>query len=154
MDYHERAHQATNEDISIGTATCIFLAEYEDEVKGTAMERIFNHVRAFYETVVEKMIAKFPYNDQTLADLALLDPRKRSTIASTVRLCKLFMSADPSRIDEVVQQFLAFCVTPDHQFPPSSKEAAIDHFWDAMSNVNAVTETCKSIYFLFSHTQM
>lgn len=130
--------------------------------------RYFSHVRAFYETVVEKMIAKYLYNDQTLVDLAFLDPRRRSTITSTVpivRLCKRFMSEDPSRIDEVVQQFLAFHVTPDHELPPfdSSKEAAIDHFWKAMSNVNAVTDlstlTLKNWqnlqkYFLSSHAQM
>ena len=102
-------------------------------------------MRAFYETVVEKMIAKFPFHVQTLADLAFLDPCRRRSLASTypiVRLCKRFMSEDPSRIDEVVQQFLTFRVTPDHQLPQLdfSKEAAIDHFWEAMSNVHAVTD--------------
>ena len=61
IDYHDRAHQVANKYISIGTASRIFLAEHKDEVKGTAVERrFFSHVRVFYETVVEKMIAKFP----------------------------------------------------------------------------------------------
>lgn len=90
-DDYEKAHKV---DISIGTAT----------LKGTAMERFF----PCGKTVVENMIAKFLYNNQTLVDLALLDPPKRSTVASTVpivRLWKGFVSEDPSRIDEVVISF-------------------------------------------------
>ena len=41
IDFNDRAHQVADDDISIGTATRILLAEHEDEVKGTAMERKF-----------------------------------------------------------------------------------------------------------------
>ena len=119
------------QDISFGTATQSLLTDLEDEVMGTAMERrFFDYVRAFYEAVVEKMIAKFPFHDEILSDLAFLDPRKHTTVASTlpiIRLRKHFLSEDPNEIDEVV-----FCVAPYHQLPSfDPTEEAIAHFWAA-----------------------
>ena len=83
---------------------------------------------SIYEAAVEKIIAKFPFQDQALSDLAFLDPcnRMNSTQLSVFRLCKSFMMEDPREIDEVTDEFLSFRVAPDHQLPsfdPSSLAA-------------------------------
>lgn len=37
-------------------------------------------VRGFYEKVVDKMLAKFPFGDTTLQDIAFLNPKMKHKI--------------------------------------------------------------------------
>ena len=63
-DYHSRQNQLTDDALAIGTEMQLFLSEFEDEIEGTVIERkFFSSVRLFYETVVSKMLAKFPHGD-------------------------------------------------------------------------------------------
>ena len=39
IQFHDRNHQVSNEELFIGTATHLLLAEIEDEVVGTIIER-------------------------------------------------------------------------------------------------------------------
>ena len=55
------------------------------------MERkFFSSVRLFYETVVSKMLAKFPHGDKTLSDLSFAIGAK-STPQGIVQLCNRFI---------------------------------------------------------------
>ena len=46
----------------------------------------------FYETAVSKILAKFPFSDETIKELAFLDPRNRekTTTAGLVALANRF----------------------------------------------------------------
>ena len=94
INYHDRNNQLSNDTLAIGTETLLFLSEFEDEIEGTAIERKFFSVRVFYETVVSKLLAKFPHKDNTLSDLSFIDPnnRAKSNPRGIIRLCNRFMT--------------------------------------------------------------
>ena len=53
----------------------MLLIEESDELEGTAKERnFFLSVRKFYVECVRKIIAKFPFSDNVISDLGMLDP--------------------------------------------------------------------------------
>lgn len=50
--------------------------ELEDDIVGTRKDvGFYSSVRTFYETAVSKILAKFPFADETIKKLAFLDPR-------------------------------------------------------------------------------
>ena len=73
----------------------------------------------FYETVVYKLLAKFPHKDKTLSDLSFIHPnnRAKSNPRGIIRLCNRFMTDVPEEIDAVVEEYRAFCVAPGGQLP-------------------------------------
>ena len=75
---------------------------------GTAIERrFFNTVRTFYETCVAKMIEKFPFNDNTIQELAFLDPRNRdkTSLNGSVQLANRFVSYSTDKLDSLNMEF-------------------------------------------------
>ena len=146
VDYRNQDKQVSNDELGIGTSTRLLLTgELEDDVVGTHIEREFySHVRAFYETTVSKMLAKFPFSDSTMKELAFLHPRNRSktTIAGIVNLTKRFTSFTSDDIDSVVMEFQDYRAVPDEQLPSirDQDSAAIDHFWAQMAQVKSVTD--------------
>ena len=44
---------------------------------------LYRRVRGFYQAFVEKMLKKFPFKDQTLKDLLVLNPEKKLFISTT-----------------------------------------------------------------------
>ncbi len=151
LDYKDRGNQLSNDSLAVGTETLLFLSEMEDDIEGTTMEKkFFVSVRLFYETVVSKMLAKFPLKDKTISDLSLLDPRCRVKVSSSsvVRLAKRFLTDDPDEIDAIVAEFLVFQVAPDHQLPSSdhTADAAIDHFWSMVAKQKAIGDLLSLAY--------
>ena len=140
VDYADRSNQVTDDGLGIGMATRLLLAENEDEVAGTQLEKkFFSAVRLFYVTTVAKILAKFPFKDQTLQDLKLLDPRKRVdiTAASVIRLCKRFHKRTPEELDNILQELNDYCVMPEQQLPTVNcdEEGVLDQFWLSMSHI-------------------
>ena len=82
FDYENTASQVSDDELGIGTATRLLLIEESDELEGTAKERNFLSVRKFYVECVRKIIAKFPFSDNVISDLGMLDPRKTQNFLS------------------------------------------------------------------------
>ena len=104
INYEDAANQVGNDELGISTATHLLLVEKEYEVAGTHLERnFFSGVRRFY---VAKIIVKFPFKDQTLADLKILDPRRRMevTAASIIHLCNRFNKHTPEELDDILSE--------------------------------------------------
>ena len=90
--YLKKSNQISDDELGIGTAGRLLLIE-EDAVTGTRLEsEFFSVVRLFYEKTMAKILAKFPFQDQILHDLKILDPRKRTEVntSSVVRLANCF----------------------------------------------------------------
>ncbi|KAI6647465.1 hypothetical protein LOD99_12461 [Oopsacas minuta] len=51
------------------------------------------------------------------------------------------MATTSEEIDQIIQEFVAYKITPDNQLPSYNPTdiAAIDHFWSAMSRLEVVT---------------
>ena len=90
MEYADASNQVGDDELGIGMAARLLLIEKEGEVGGTQLEKnFFSVVRLFYQKTVAKILDKFPFKDETLADLKVLDPRNRMEVtpASIIRLC-------------------------------------------------------------------
>ena len=73
MLYSERSNQVSDDELGIGTAGRLLLIEEEDAVTGTRLEsEFFSAVGLFYEKIVAKILAKFPFQDQVLHDLNMI----------------------------------------------------------------------------------
>ena len=147
IDYLDRNNQVVDEDVGIGTSTRFLLCgELEDEVIGTVIEdRFFSSVRSFYEVSVTKMLAKFPFPDDTLKELAFSYPRNHAMSFSTtgiVNLATRFTSFSADDIDCLLMEFRDYHVAPDHQLPAfvPSDDAAMDHFWAAMGELRVIND--------------
>ena len=147
IDYLNQNNQVSNDELGIGTSTRLLLCgELEDEVVGTVTEsHFFSCVRSFYEASITKMLAKFPFSDNSLKELAFLDPRNRSVTSVTgiVSLASRFTSYSTDEIDTLTMEFQDYRVAPDNQLPgfTSSQDVAVEHFWASMAEQRAITDS-------------
>ena len=123
----------------------LLCGEFEDEIVGTRVEkRFFSHVCEFYETAVSKILAKFPFTDPNIKELAFLDPRNRDQCSSTglIRLATRFTTFDSDEIDTLVMEFRDYRATSLTDLPDfdPNESVAIDHFWANMAAIHSVTD--------------
>lgn len=142
IDYMDRNNQVVNEELGVGTTRLLLCG---DEVVGTRTEvRFFEYVRTFYETSVSKILAKFPFSDSTIKELAFLDPRNRDKCSRNgiLQLASRFTSSTADDIDDLTMEFSDYRAASDDQLPKFDPEevAAVDHFWAAMSEIHTVTD--------------
>ena len=148
VHFLDRSKQVLNDELGIGTSTRLLLVgELQDEVVGTALEKdFFLHVRSFYETTVSKMLAKFPFSDGTLKELAFLYPpdRSKTTITGLMHLAKRFTSFSVDDTDNLIMEYRDYRACSDEQLPTVGSldqgSAAIDHFWYEMAQLKSVTD--------------
>ena len=147
IDFCDKSNQLSDDELGIGTSTRLLLCgELEDDIVGTRKENpFFERVRTFYETAVSKILAKFPLGDDSLKELALLDPRNRNktTTVGLVAQANRFTSFTPDEIDELVMEFRDYRAMPNEELPivATSEDANLDHFWAALGDVRAVTDS-------------
>ncbi len=147
IDYKNRSCQLDDSELGVGTSTRLLLCgELEDEVIGTRIEvRFFEHVRLFYETSVSKMLAKFPFSDNTLKELSFLDPRNRDKCSrvDVLQLASRFTSFNVDEMDDLTLEFSDYRAARGDSLPEFDhhKVAAIDRFWAAMSHLKAVADS-------------
>ena len=148
LTFTDRNIQLNNDEFGIGNSTRLLLCgELEDEIVVTVKENtFFNSVRTFYETSVSKMLVKFPFDDSTIKELAFLDPRNRnkSSFGGLTQLVTRLTSITSDEIDSLSMEFRDFRATSDTHLPtfdPKNDNAAIDHYWAAMSEVRSVTDS-------------
>ena len=118
--------------------TLLFLSEFEDEIEGTTIRRkFFNGVCMLYETVVSKLLAKFPHKEKTLSDPSFINPDHRvsSTSQGIIHVCNCFMTNKSEKLDTGLEECCAFRVAPNDQLPvyDSKADNALDKVWSAMS---------------------
>ena len=147
IDYLDRNNQVVDEEVGISTSTRLLLCgELEYEVIGMVIEdRFFSNIRSFYEVSVTKMLAKCPFSDDTLKELAFLDPCNSAMSSSTtgiVNLATRFTSFSADDIDCLLMEFRDYGVAPNHQLPAfvPSDVVAMDHFWAAMGEIRAIND--------------
>ena len=136
VQYADPSKQLPDDEVGIGTQARLLLMENEDELEDTSAEHnFFRAVQQFYQETVKKIIAKFPFQDKTLADLQLLDPRVRLNLtqASVLQLFNRFFPGDGEAADDLVAEFLDYRAVPDDQLP--QLDGSLDQFWHAVSKL-------------------
>ena len=132
FDYENTANQVSDDELGIGTGTRLLLIEESNELEGTAKERnFFLSVRKLYVEHVRKIIAKFPFSDNVISDLGMLDPRNRHKISSivVVRLLKRFNKTSAEEMDAVLEEWQEFKSLPDDNLPSYE---SLEHFWSCI----------------------
>ena len=143
VQYTDSRNQVGDNELGIGMATRLLLIDNEDEVAGTQLEKsFFNVVRLFYQNTVAKLLSKFPFKDQTLDDLNILDPCKRLVITppSILRLCQRFEKRNPHELDDIVCELNDYRVMPENQLP-SYENGDLDQFWFSMGKIEKPGDT-------------
>ena len=139
INYGDISAQVSDSELAIGTSTRMLLCgKLEDEIVGTPMEaRFYKSVRTFCETSVSKILAKFPFNDNTLKKLQFLDPRKRFNMATAdvLDLAGQFTSYTDDDIDSLTMDYRS-CTDDELPHFDHHSDAAIDHFWADVGDVN------------------
>ena len=150
IDFTDASIQLSDDELGIGTSTRLLWCGDLEDMVGTALERrFFKCVRTFYETSVSKMITKFPFNNETIGQLAFLDPRNRNktSINGIIQLASRFTSFSPDEMDSLCLEFRDYRASAWDQLPSfDPKEVrAIDHFWAAMAKVHSImnSELCR-----------
>ena len=147
VDFKDENNQLSDDELGIGTSTRLLLCgDLEDDIVGTRKEaRFFKSVRTFYETAVSKILAKFPFADGTLKDLAFLDPRncEKTTTSGLLTLANRFTEFTADEIDDLVTAFRDYRAALDSELPEVSADtyAALHHFWAAAAEVRSVTDS-------------
>ena len=114
----------------------MLLIENSDELEGTSKERnFFLSVRKFYVECVRKIIDKFPFSDNVIRDLGMLDPRNRHQISSAVvlRLLKRFnKQCSIEEMDTILKEWQEYKSLPDDQLPRCE---SLEYFWSHMGQL-------------------
>ena len=135
FDYTNPEFEVGNEELAIGTATRILLVEESDMFEGTKTRiAFFTKVREFYREAVRKMLDKFPFREETIKDLIVLDPRNRlkATAQSVLRLMERFIqTSTEDDCDQIQQELRDFKSMPESQLPEfdHTRPSGLDHFW-------------------------
>ena len=72
-----------------------------------------------YETSVSKIINKFPFNNNTIKQLAFLDPRNRdkTSINGIIQLASRFITFSPDEMDTLSLEFRDYRASALDQLP-------------------------------------
>ena len=138
FDYRNSEFQVCNEELAIGTATRLLLEERWKE-QGRRL-CFFAGVKEFYHEAVRKMLDKFPFHNETIRDLAILDPRNRLSVtaASVSRLVRRFMQGTTvDDHDQLQKELRDFKSMPENQLPDVdiANPCGLDNFWADMSDI-------------------
>ena len=97
-----------------------------------------------YETSVSKIIDKFPFTNNTIKQLAFLDPRNRdkTSINGIIQLASQFITFSPDEKDTLSLEFRDYRASALDELPAFDlKEVgAINHFWAAMAKVHSIMD--------------
>ena len=97
-----------------------------------------------------KILAKFPFQDQILHDLKILDPRKRTEVNTSsvvrlancfencTRLANRFENCTHEELDNLVSEVNDYLLMPNNQHPAtnSDDDGALDQFWFLMGCIS------------------
>ncbi|CAC5378250.1 unnamed protein product [Mytilus coruscus] len=104
-------------------------------------------VSQFYCAVLKNMVTKFPFNDQVVSCLALLNPAERGNLDfnDTLKIVKRFPVLVPStQFASFEEEFIDYQVTPADERPKFDTDTKVDSYWAAvLAMTNKITRTAR-----------
>ena len=139
IDYsREKQHQNDRLAVGIEVRRLLAGADEEGSIPFNIRDKFFECVRQFYENIVKKMLTKFPFGNQILNDLAVLDPKNKEQLdyTSIVRLSEHFkVDVDQEHLKDEWDDFL---LMPDDFLPQTGNEVSVDIFWGKVFKLKTV----------------
>ena len=131
VDFTSRSNQKVNEDITIGHAASRFLISIEDETDPTSIAKFYDSVRAGYAAAVQKLFKKFPFSNDTLRAVQLLNPHARQKVSEreVLEVAEKFMKdASDEHLDELLDEWKMYQAASNlPQIPDNADE--LDIWW-------------------------
>ncbi|XP_060586608.1 uncharacterized protein LOC132742270 isoform X2 [Ruditapes philippinarum] len=130
--------QHPNDNIAIGLRTREYIKDNEDTIPQETIAKFYQHVRLFYITLTSSLVKKFPFKDDILKTLSLLNPetRDKASPEAVVQLGKRVLpDIDIGKLQEEAEEYN---VTPIESLPPY-REAIVSKVPD-VETMEEVTE--------------
>ncbi|XP_062610502.1 uncharacterized protein LOC134272272 [Saccostrea cucullata] len=145
VPFEDRNHQLNDNIIAVGVTTRAYMVDHADEIPPSSLHRFFLSIRKFYHAVTSKMLAKFPFKDVVVSNLAFLNPSNRGDLppsALTV-IAERFPSLVPQdQWQELEEEFMDYQTIPDTDLPCSHEDNRTDFYWGRILEMrNNITNT-------------
>ena len=137
------SQQLDDDTIAVDMKTRTMLVDCAGDFDDATLQRFFASVRKFYVSVVDKMARIFPFNDEALKDLTVLnpDPKLRdSWNPETVRsLASRFSIVAADELDALVVEFQDYQLSAERELPAFNSDTRTNSFWAEMGKVKTFT---------------
>ncbi|XP_063436782.1 uncharacterized protein LOC134718215 [Mytilus trossulus] len=146
VPYSDTANQLQDNILAVGLYTRTYMADHTDDISPSVLAKFFKSVRSFYNVVVAKMLAKFPFKDPVVCGLAFLNPSTRGDLpsSSVTVVARRFPSVVPEHLlQQLEEEFTAYQVTPSSELPTYTPDSTrVDQYWGQVSQMtNRITGT-------------
>ncbi|KAL5014988.1 hypothetical protein ScPMuIL_009258 [Solemya velum] len=141
--YAEADSQHPDHIVTVGKAIRTYLYDNRDDIPPATVSKFFRSVKTFYQTVVAKMIAKFPFEDPVISNLGFLNPARRGGIHPPVcSLARRFPALVPEEeLDTLEKEYTDYSVTPAKEMP-AYQDIRVDDYWGRVGGMkNRITNT-------------
>ena len=129
VPYRDEENQHSNEYLAIGTSARLYLAENKENLTVQEENSFFNSVRGFYVRIVDKMIEKFPFGNQVLGHLSILNPYKEMNPHSVCELGRKYNLVSSDDLDNLADEAQDYYLTPKSELPTLEEGGRIDEYW-------------------------
>uniref|UniRef100_H3ALC1 HAT C-terminal dimerisation domain-containing protein n=1 Tax=Latimeria chalumnae TaxID=7897 RepID=H3ALC1_LATCH len=122
VPYKDGISQNDNVFLAIGTST---------KLKKT----LFEAIRTFYVAVVDKMIDKFPFHDNLLSDMAILNPNCDMQVDKLMNLSTRFNLVDRQLQHQLTEEATDYILTPKSELSGFKSGDRVDTYWLAVARM-------------------
>ena len=132
VDYRNEENWHSNDRLAIGLPTRTYLKEVEDTISESTKSRFFASVRNFYIGVLDKIVKKFPFGDQTLANIEFMNPKVASEKMNnevTVNFAQRFNLVCTDDLDQLEGEARVFHTLESDALPPFEETERADKWW-------------------------
>ena len=130
INFEDQSLQVLDEDLDVGTAARRYVCSIEEDCDPALLDRFFSDVRVAYSSVVKKLFERFPFRNELLRSVVVLDPMKRSSFleADVLTLIDRFMkNLSDKEVDDILEEFRRLRFSTE--LPPFTDNSEIDEWW-------------------------
>ena len=108
INFEDQSLQVLDEDLDVGTVARRYVCSIEEDCDPALLDRLFSDVRVAYSSVVKKLFEHFPFRNEILRSVVVLDPMKCSSFleADVLTLIDRFMkNLSDKEVDDILEEF-------------------------------------------------
>ena len=129
VPYQVEEHQHNNEYLAVGSSARLFLSDIKENLTVEEENKFFNSVRCFYVKIVKKMMNKFPFGDEVLCHLSILNLNSEMKPESVRILGQNYNFVNREDTDDLVEEATDYCLAPKSELPKFKEGDRTDVYW-------------------------
>ena len=130
INFEDQSLQVLDEDLDVGTAARRYVCSIEEDCDPALLDRFFSDVRVAYSSAVKKLFEHFPFRNEILRSVVVLDPMKCSSFleVDVLTLIDRFMkNLSDKEVDDILEEFRRLRFSTE--LPPFTDNSEIDEWW-------------------------